>query len=122
MNHRVNEYFWPDSELEKVEVDYDLVCIYIHNDMLNKLVTVRCEQCLGIANLVLWDEVIIEKISVNEVSAGDSEFVDRIKQYYDQAREDVYKRGFGIVYNLEIRFVNGFSFNTYCQGITVIED
>ena len=49
---------WADSNIDKIEIEYDCAKLLIFNDTLQKNVCVSCTGFVGLTNLCIWDDKI----------------------------------------------------------------
>ncbi len=110
-------FFWGDSILNKIEIVYDKIVLYVYNDALQKEVHIECSKCAGITEVISWDEVIIENIFVNEADNQTNEMIGKIKQLYGLCFYDSEKSIDNKFYELRVVLINNISFSIICQKI-----
>lgn len=113
--------FWPDSQLVKIQIEYNYAGLVIWNDVLQKHLLVKCSGFAGINNLCIWDDTIILNANVYPVGDVDNDFVRNLYKAYDR---DVDYGGRVLssgLLELRIELVNYISFSVYCQKIDVVE-
>ena len=71
MNIDYNSIFWGDSTLERITIEQDIVKIVIFNDVLQRDISCYCTDCIGISQVLTWDEVIIENVFINNINVDD---------------------------------------------------
>lgn len=111
---------WADSNIEKIEIEYDSIKLYVFNDTLQRNVCVNCTGFIGLTNLCFWDDHIIDHAEMHQIS--DDEIIPFMEMVYS-----AYDKNFNYgerflnngVIDVCIRLVNDISFNIYCQKITV---
>ncbi len=115
-----NNISWADSDIEKIEIEYDSIKLYIFNDALQRNVCVICTGFIGLTDLCIWDDQIIDHAEMHQMS--DHESIPFMKMVYD-----AYDKNFNYgerclnngVIEVCIRLINNISFNIYCQKIAV---
>ncbi len=114
-----NSIFWPDSYLESVTAKYESVRIIIHNSLLDKELYIECSKCAGITQMILWDEVIIDNVYLEEIPQGKHELLDKVKEIYPDENDD-YGRKYltDTFYELKIVLLGDISFSVICQSVT----
>ena len=123
---KFSDLFWPDSELEKVEIEYDLAKLTLWNDASSKRFTVVCSKLAGIANLCIWEDMTIEECNLNRVTYED------LANTQDGFLYEFYAAHNGIPYFggkriedgitvLSFKLTNGIWFRVYCQQIELEE-
>lgn len=114
-------FYWADSDLETINIEYDHATLVIWNDSLEKRLTVKCSGFAGITNLCIWDDTIIMSARVYPVCDADNEFLRNLYTAYSK-NEDYGGRSLGNgLLELRIELVNYISFSVYCQNIEVVE-
>jgi len=116
-------FFWPDSDIEKIEIQFDTIILYIFNDALQRNVCVTCTGFIGITNLLMWDDQIIDDVEVRKVQEDDPDpFIQMLFSRYDKDfnyGERWLNRG---VLDVQIHLINDTTFHIYCQSIEVSSD
>ncbi len=117
-----HNYDWADSDINKIEIEYNCVKLYIFNDTLQKNFVVNCSGFIGMTDLCIWDDQIIDYAEVIEIEdPKHSPFTEEIFSAYGinvNYGERTLKPEF-----LEARFTltNQITFKIYCQAINVSE-
>lgn len=113
-------FFWPDSNIEKIEIQFDTIKLYIFNDALQKNVCVICTGFIGITNLLMWDDQIINDVAVREVQEDDTDpFIQMLFSKYNKNFNYGERWLNREIYDLQIRLTNHTTFHIYCQSIEV---
>ena len=115
-----NNIDWADSNIEKIEIEYDSIKLYIFNDTLQRNVCVICTGFIGVTDLCIWDDQIIDYADARQIA--DDENIPFMKMVYAS-----YDKNFNYgerylnngVIEVCIRLINNIPFNIYCQKITV---
>ena len=111
---------WADSNIDKIVIEYDCAKLFIFNDTLQRNVCVSCTGFIGLNNLCMWDDQIIDTASIHQIQDGDtSPFIQTVFTAYDKDfnyGERWLNRG---ILELRIKLVNGIAFSIYCQQINV---
>lgn len=115
------DFYWADSDIESIIIEYDHATLVIWNDALQKRLSVECSGFAGITNLCIWDDTIIMSTSVYPVYDTDNEFLRNLYTSYSK-NKDYGGRSLGTgLLELRIELANYISFSVYCQKIEVIE-
>ena len=77
-----DELLWGDSVLEKIEIVNDKISILIYNDVSQKEVYIDCLQCVGMTELIIWDENIIDFIDLKKIGNTDHYLADKAVKLY----------------------------------------
>ena len=111
---------WADSNIHKIEIEYDCATILVFNDTLQKNVLVKCTGFIGLTNLCIWDDQIIDSASVHQILDNDSApFIQEVLSAYDKDfnyGERWLNTG---ILELRIKLINNITFSIYCQKINV---
>ena len=111
---------WVDSDIERIEIEYNCAKLFIFNDSLQKDMCVSCTGFIGLNNLCIWDDQIIEQASIFQIKDDDNTpFIQTVFAAYD--KDFNYGERWlnhGII-ELRIKLVNGISFSIYCQKVDV---
>lgn len=111
---------WADSNIDKIEIEHDCAKLLIFNDTLQKNVCVICTGFVGLTNLCMWDDQIIDDATVHEIQDDDdTPFIKTVFSAYDKDLnygERWLNKG---VLELRIKLINGIAFSIYCQKIDV---
>lgn len=59
----INQIDFADASLEKIVIEYNKINIWLELDNKQKL-EILCEDIVGVDNLCLWDENVLESIKV----------------------------------------------------------
>ena len=116
-----HDFYWADSDIESINIEYDHATLVIWNDALQKRLSVECSGFAGITNLCIWDDTIIMSASMYPVCDTDNEFLSNLYAAYSK-NKDYGGRSLGNgLLELRIELANYISFSVYCQKIEVIE-
>ncbi len=119
-----SDFFWPDSELEKMEVEYDSATLVFWNDAASCRVIVKCNQLAGLTDLCIWEDMTISESRVDKIKFED------FKNTEDRFLRLIYIAHDGIPYyggkslsdgitRLGFKLTNGIWFYIYCQKVDV---
>lgn len=114
-----NKLFWGDSVLEKIEIEYDNIKIYIFNDVEQKHIIIECEYCAGMTEIITWDEIIIENVYLNEIKNEQHPLIASVKEQYGEL--DYYepnKSVYGSYFELRVLLISNLSFSVICKQVT----
>ena len=115
-----NSIPWADSHIDKIEIEYDSIKLYILNDALQRNVCVICTGFIGLTDLCIWDDQIIDQAGMYPVDDNESiPFMEMVYSAYDKNfnyGERYLNKG---VVDLRIRLINYITFHIFCQTVTV---
>ena len=117
MNINYTDVLWSDSILKKIQIVYDKIEITIFNDMLKKEICIECLQCVGMTDIIIWDEVIIENILLEKVYNFQSPLIARVMEMYGDKPFSSVKQITGEFYELQVSLINGLFFNVICKNV-----
>ena len=107
-----------DSTLEKIEIIYDNITITVYNDIAQKNINIECSQCVGMTQLINWDENIIENIFLDQIPNAEHQMISTIKQLYGVNSYDSEKSIDGQFFELRILLINKLSFSVICKSVS----
>ena len=117
-----NSVFWPDSNIEKITIEYNRAQLYVYNSALQRNLHVNCTGFIGLTNLCIWDDQIIEDAEIRQVSEDENTaFLQTLFSAYDKDYnygERWLSQG---ILELRITLVNGITFSIYCQNVDIEE-
>lgn len=110
---------WTGSTLEHLQLEYDRAVLTIWNEAVQRRFRVCCSGFVGVADLCLWDDVVIAEWSVRTITEADNEFLHRffVAHTVDFHREEQSLKG-GLL-ELSIVLTNDMPLRLYCQQIDV---
>ena len=110
---KLNEIDFADSELKKLNIEYDKAEVFIQLDDEEKTkLVIDCSGLLGVDNLCIWDDTYIDSLSIHSAD-NNSEFLKEVFKAYiaSTPERDLSKP----IYDLKITFVNNLSCHIYIQ-------
>lgn len=113
---------WADSNIESINIEYDIAVLKIWNDVLQKWMIVKCSGFAGITNLCIWDDTIIVSLNLSSVKEEDNEFVKTLFKAYDKHYDYCGRSLEKGLFELKIDLVNNTSFYIYCQNVEVQDE
>lgn len=114
-------YSWADSDLERIQVEYDQAVLTVWNDAIQKTVFIKCSGLAGITNLCIWDDTIILDANIYTVVNTNNDFLYQLYSAYDKNYDyggKVLNKG---LLELKITLTNNIAFSVYCLEIDVVE-
>ena len=114
-------YSWADSDLERIQVEYDQAVLTVWNDAIQKRVLIKCSGLAGITNLCIWDDTIILDANLYTVVDINNDFLCQLYGAYDKNYDyggKVLNKG---LLELKITLSNNIAFSVYCLEIDVVE-
>ncbi len=121
MKLKFNEIYWGDSMLERIEICYDKIKLIIANDALDKDICLQCVECIGITDIITWDEVIIDNIIIEDVSLKSEPLYVRAEMQYGINSQFYDKAIAGKFIKVTLKMIGGLEFSIICRD-TVITD
>ena len=113
----INDIDWADSRLESINIEYDKSELRIVSESGRYVVT--CAGLIGLTNLCIWDDTIIDNITVFEAGPSSDAYLQQVYSVYDKSF-DYGGRILGEpVLVLSVSIINNTTFNLYCKSITV---
>lgn len=116
-----HHYSWADSDVERINIEYDLASLIIWNDTLQKRLIVECSGLAGITNLCVWDDTSIMSANAYPVLNENNDFLRSFFRAYSKGMDyggRTLDTGF---LELRIELSNYIPFSIYCQNIEVKE-
>ena len=120
----INNGFWADSSIDKLEIDFDTVRIDISLDRgLDDMITICCKDYIGFSFVGHWDESIIEDITIEESGTLIDESLLAVKQLYGKNPlpgggakniDDCWRQ-------LNIKLIDGNTLKVACKDFETIE-
>lgn len=115
-----NDYFWPDSNIESIFIEYDEAVLTVFNDALQKRVKIVCSGFAGITNLCIWDDMTIFNTDLRPANQKDT-FVKKIYSSYDKNFNYGGRALNDGLLALNIELSNHIEFSIYCLEVKVEE-
>ncbi len=116
------DYLWGDSVLKRVTVKSDKIQILVFNDYAQKDVCIFCNKCVGISEMITWDDVYIDNIEINEELNTPNILFDKAVDMYGYSTVDLDKSLTGRFKELSITLVSDFTFTVVCRDIVFLSD
>ena len=113
----LNDVDWIDSQLEKITIEYDKAELLVGCDSGNYVIT--CTGLIGLTNLCIWDDTIIENIYVRNADPLSDSYLQNVFSHYGKDF-DCGGRILGEnILILSVSIINNTVFNLYCKQISV---
>lgn len=116
-----DDIFWGDSTLEKIEICYDRIVMSVYNDILHKMIFIKCTHCVGITELLTWDENIIDNIFLNKCN-NENYILKKAYELYGDESYDSEKNLTDDFVNLKVVLVNNDEFCIICKSVDFSDD
>lgn len=113
--------YWPDSQLIKIQIQYDHASLLIYNDSLQKKILIVCSGLAGITNLCIWDDMIIMEAKIHPADNANTEFMRKMYTTYDKNTDYGGRSLSDGMQELRMELENHIVFSVFCQKIQVIE-
>lgn len=117
MEINYNDCYWADSYLQKVEIISDKITITIFNYFLQKKIYIECYQCIGVTEIITWDEIIIESLTYTKLPNHKHPLIKTAKKIHGVIICDPEKNVEGIFYEIKITLINNTSFSVVCKEV-----
>lgn len=114
-----DELLWGDSVLEKIEIVNDKTSILIYNDVNQKEVYIDCLQCVGMTELIIWDENIIDFIDLKKIGNTDHYLADKAVKLYGKESLNYNKKLCDNLCLLKIVFIDKIYFEVVCNELLI---
>lgn len=115
-----NQYDWHDSIIQKIEIRDSSVNLLISLDDANSTsVSVKCSAVVGITNICMWEDNIINCVNINTVSDFSNPFLSEIRAnhpVYDNEINAPVRKG---LLDLSITLANNITFHIYCYNVDI---
>lgn len=116
-----NSLFWADSELVKIEIVYDKIVISVFNDVLQKMLYISCHKCVGITEIITWDEVVIDNIYVSNIGNNDNPMLSKIFSIYGEINQ--YGKPIGKDFTrLDVVLLDQICFSVICKDVCISDE
>lgn len=112
------DYYWPDSDIDSILIEYDKAVLTVFNDALQKNLKVICNGFAGITDLCIWDDTFIFSTDLKSADESD-EFVQKIYSSYDKNYNYGGRKLSDGLLALEIELSNHIMFTIYCLNVDV---
>lgn len=122
---KFTDFFWPDSDLERISVEYDLAELTIWNDAEARRLVVRCHGFAGMTDLCIWDDQIILDVKLRhldwpEIVSSQDGFLRKLCDAYGQPAAWYERKLTDGLWILEFQLTNQIWFKLYCQDVEVV--
>ncbi len=115
MTYSMDSLFWGDSELKKIEVEYDKITVTVFNDVLQKILFLECRGYAALSEIVLGDEVYIDSIKL--FKSADTHLTEKANRLYERmSLDDPAGSDF---WELHILMVNDAEFHVVCKQVDI---
>ena len=113
--------YWPDSQLIKIQIQYDHASLLIYNDALQKKLLIECFGLAGVTNLCIWDDMIIMEAQVSPADNTNTDFMRKMYTAYDRNADYGGRSLSNGMQELRMKLENHIAFSVFCQKIQVVE-
>ncbi len=113
----INDVDWIDSQLKKITIEYDKAELFIECDSVCYVIT--CTGLVGLTNLCIWDDTIIENICVTSIDPLSDAYLQQVYSNYDKDFNYGGRSLKEAKLVLSVALINNMTFNIYCQKIDV---
>lgn len=63
---------WADSRIEKIVIEYNCAKLYVFNDDIRRNLCVSCTGFIGLTNLCIWDDQVIDHAEIHQIADDDN--------------------------------------------------
>ena len=113
----LNDVDWIDSQLEKITIEYDKAELLVECDSGNYVIT--CTGLIGLTNLCIWDDTIIENIYVKNADPSSDSYLQNVFSNYDKDFDYCGRILGENILILSVSIINNTVFDLYCKRISV---
>ena len=113
----INDVDWIDSQLEKITIEYDKAELLVECDFGNYIIT--CTGLIGLTNLCIWDDTIIENIYVRSADPQSDAYLQNVLLHYDKEFDYSGRKLGDNILILSVAIINNIVLDVYCQQISV---
>lgn len=114
----LNDVDWIDSQLKKITIEYDKAELFVECDSGYYVIT--CTGLLGLTNLCIWDDTMIENVSVEYGDLQSDDYLQQVFSNYDKAVDYGDDRALGEkILVLLVKIINNMTIRLYCKKIEV---
>ena len=114
---KLNDVDWIDSQLKKITIEFDKLDLFIECDSGNYVIT--CTGLVGLTNLCIWDDTIVEDIWVSSVDSLSDDYMQKVYSHYNK-NLDYGGRVLGEeILVLSVFIINNITLKVYCQKVKV---
>lgn len=117
---KISEIDWAESDLEKIQIEYDCATLTVWNDTLQKRLSIYCCGLAGLTNLCIWDDTIIMNACVIPVTDFNNEFVHSLYTAYNKHCDYGGRSLNNGLLEFRVELSNFISFSVYCLKIDVL--
>ncbi len=111
---------WADSNIDNIKISYNCADLYVYNDALQKDFVVKFNGFIGLTNLCIWDDQIIDYVCVNKVQCdAPPKFIQEVFSTYDRTYDYGGRKLGDDILEVNIRLINNITFSIYCLTIEV---
>ena len=115
---KLNDVDWIDSQLKKLTIEYDKAEMLVECDFGTYIIT--CTGLIGLTNLCIWDDTIIEDIYVRNADPSLDLYLQNVFSHYDKDFDYGNNRILGEnILILSVSIINNTVFDLYCKQISV---
>ena len=113
----LNDVDWIDSQLEKITIEYDKAELLVECDSGNYVIT--CTGLIGLTNLCIWDDTIIENIYVKNADPSSDSYLQNVFSNYGKDFDYCGRILGENILILSVSIINNTVFDLYCKQISV---
>ncbi len=106
--------------MENVFIEYDKIVLCVNNYYNKFRAKFNCIQCVGMSQIITWDEIIIDNIEIKPFDLSENPLYDKAKELYavDAADDGGYDKPLvGEFLFVPVRFINGTGFSVICRDV-----
>ena len=114
------KYCWHDGDIEKIEISSNQLIITVLHDDYDNPIIIRCYDVVGLTNLCMWEDTIINKATLEYVTHELPQFLEQVRDahllegtFCDNQPIKKY------LLCLSIELMNNIVFNIYCYDVEV---
>jgi hypothetical protein len=110
-----------DYNIGRVEQDFEVITIYMHDWSMNATVIIRCKDYIGLEVIGVWDDSIIKSISIEDSGTFIGKSLQKVKELYNSPNTipGCVKNTNNVWKQIIIRLIDGVEFKVACADIEV---
>jgi hypothetical protein len=115
---KLTDYFWPDSNIDKIIIEFNKLEMIVLNDALKKKMLIVCNNFIGIDNFCIWDDTIIYDLTIQSICKNELYKISMLNNYdFDENYGERFLSD-GIL-DISVILTNNVKFHIYCQNVQV---
>lgn len=114
----ITDYFWPDSDIDKVFIEFNQLKMIVFNDALEQKLLIACNNFIGIDNFCIWDDTSIIDLKIKPICKKNLSKISMLNCYDFDGNYGERFLSQGIL-DISVTLTNNTTFHIYCQNVQV---